>query len=90
MVNDRGKKFAITSLILGIASIVFCFFGISSVVSVGAGIVGIIMAIKAKNEGFVGGMRTAGFVTSIVGLSLGAIMLLFMIICGGLLFALSV
>lgn len=84
MVSEKGKNLAIASLVLGIASIVCLFFGIGSLLSIAAGIVGIVMASKSKKEGFVGGIRTAGFVTSIIGLAGGGVMLMMIFALGGL------
>jgi hypothetical protein len=70
-----GKGKGTASLVLGILSIVdpFIVFGVP------LGIVGIILAIMSKKEGHVSGVRTAGFVCSIVGLVLNAIILIWFI-----------
>ena len=76
MENDNkipGKGAATTSMVLGIISVVLWFFGYSALVSVILGIVGLILAGNAKKAGFVGGMQTAGFVLSLIGLIGGAI-----------------
>ena len=71
--NIPGKGAATASLVLGIISVVLWFFGYSALVSVILGIVGLILAGNAKKAGFNGGIRTAGFVLSLIGLIGGAI-----------------
>jgi len=68
-----GKGKAIASLVLGIVAIVFWWFGYSSIVSVVCGIIGIILAISAKKDGFNSPLRTVGFILSLIGLIGGAI-----------------
>lgn len=84
MVSDSARKKAIASLVLGIVAIVCWFFGWSVIVSIVCGIVGIVMANKAKAEGFIGGMRTAGLVCSIVGLVGAGVALIILISIGGI------
>ena len=71
----HGK--AVASLVLGIVGIASscCYGGI-------CGIVGIILAVMAKNEGNNEGIRTAGFILSIIAAALLVITLLFTIISG--------
>lgn len=71
--NIPGKGAATASLVLGIISVVLWFFGYSALISVILGIVGLILAGNAKKAGFNGGIRTAGFVLSLIGLIGGAI-----------------
>lgn len=47
------------------------------------GIVGLILAGNAKKAGFVGGMQTAGFVLSLIGLIGGAIFFVACVVCIG-------
>lgn len=75
-----GKSQATTSLVLGIISIVFCWLGfatwvVGSVVALVLGIVGAIMAVKAKKllPPQQSGMATAGLICSIIGIVLSAI-----------------
>lgn len=75
-----GKSQATTSLVLGIISIVFCWLGfatwvVGSVIALVLGIVGAIMAVKAKKllPPQQSGMATAGLVCSIIGIVLSAI-----------------
>lgn len=86
MENDNkipGKGAATTSMVLGIISVVLWFFGYSALVSVILGIVGLILAGNAKKAGFVGGMQTAGFVLSLIGLIGGAIFFVACVACAG-------
>lgn len=86
MENDNkipGKGAATASMVLGIISVVLWFFGYSALVSVILGIVGLILASNAKKAGFVGGMQTAGFVLSLIGLIGGAIFFVACVACAG-------
>ena len=68
-----GKGAATASMVLGIISVVLWFFGYSAIVSVILGVVGLILAGNAKKAGFMGVIRTAGFVLSLIGLIGGAL-----------------
>ena len=83
--NDKipGKGAATASMVLGIISVVLWFFGYSALVSVILGIVGLILAGNGKKAGFVGGIQTAGFVLSLIGLIGGAIFFVACIACVG-------
>lgn len=84
-VDSGARNLAIGSLALGILSIITAF--IFSLIGVAMGIVGIILARKAKPGLPVGdtGMATAGFVCSIIGLCLSSLSLLFVLfLVGGL------
>lgn len=81
--NIPGKGAASASLVLGIISVVLWFFGYSALVSVILGIVGLILAGNAKKAGFNGGIRTAGFVLSLIGLIGGAIFFVACVACVG-------
>ena len=81
--NIPGKGAATASLVLGIISVVLWFFGYSALVSVILGIVGLILAGNAKKAGFNGGIRTAGFVLSLIGLIAGAIFFVACVACVG-------
>ena len=72
--NIPGKGAATASLVLG---------GYSALVSVILGIVGLILAGNAKKAGFNGGIRTAGFVLSLIGLIGGAIFFVACVACVG-------
>jgi len=77
-----GEKEAMISLILGIIGVVFLFILGLSFISFILGIIGIIFASKAKNLGFTGGMRTAGFILSLVNIALGIIIFIIAMIAG--------
>lgn len=81
--NIPGKGAATASLVLGIISVVLWFVGYSALVSVILGIVGLILAGNAKKAGFNGGIRTAGFVLSLIGLIGGAIFFVACVACVG-------
>lgn len=83
--NIPGKNAAIGSLVCGIVSIVFWFFGITSILSLILGIVGLVLASNAKKAGFEGSLRTAGFVLSIIGTVFGALIFVSCIACAGVL-----
>ena len=72
-VQQPGKGLAIGSLVCGIVGLVFVWFGYSALISLIAGIVGIILSVNAKKQGFIGGMNTAGLVMSIISAALGGI-----------------
>ena len=71
-----GKGKAIASLVLGICAIVLPIPFLDIILA----IVGLFMAASAKKEGFSGGIQTAGFVCSLVGLIL-SILFTALIIC---------
>lgn len=91
MENNKipGKGAAVASLVLGIVGVVLWFFGYSSLLSVILGIVGLILAGNAKKVGFVGGVRTAGFVLSLISLIGGAIFFVACVACVGALGAMG-
>jgi hypothetical protein len=60
-IPGRGK--AIASLILGIIAMTVPI----PVLDIIAGVIGLVLALQSKSEGFTGGVRTAGFVCSIIG-----------------------
>lgn len=81
---QKGKNFAIASLILGIISIALSFivsFIFLPIISVVCGIVGIVLASMSKKYGFTDGLRTVGLILSIIGLVLGVIGLICAIVC---------
>lgn len=69
---DAHKK-AVTSMVLGIIGTALSFFGYSAIISVVLGIIGLVMANHAKKEGEQSGIRTAGFVLSLISLVFGAV-----------------
>lgn len=78
-----GKGAATASMVLGIISVVLWFFGYSALVSVVLGIIGLVLAGSAKKAGFEGGIRTAGFVLSLIGLIGGALFFVACVACAG-------
>lgn len=63
---SHGK--AVASLVLGICAIVSWFFGLGALLGMVLGIVGLVLAGQAKKAGNIEGIRTAGFVCSLIGL----------------------
>lgn len=76
-----GKGKATGSLVCGIISVVCIFFGWGALLSLILGIVGLVLASGAKKDGFVGSMRTAGFVLSLIGLIFGGIVFVSCTLC---------
>ena len=77
--GEQGKGNAIAALVCGIVSLVLPV----PFVDVILGIIGIVMACRAKSLGFSGGLATAGLVLSIIG-TVGAV--IFTLTCGSILF----
>ena len=87
--KQSGQGSAVGSLVCGILAAVLGIFLFGGVVSLILAAVGLVLASKAKKEGFSGGLRTAGFVLSIIGLVFGAIGLIGCVACAGVLGAAS-
>lgn len=83
--NEPGKGAAIASMVLGIISIVTWFFGMGALLGLVTGVVGLVCASSAKKAGFVGGMRTAGFVCSLIGVIGSALVFVACVACVGVL-----
>lgn len=83
--NIPGKGAATASMVLGIIGVVCWFFGVSSIVSVVVGIIGLILASNSKKAGFVSGVRTAGFVLSLISLIGGSIIFVSCVACADVL-----
>ena len=81
---SHGK--AVASLVVGIFAIVSWFFGLGALLGMVLGIVGLVLAGQAKKAGNIEGIRTAGFVCSLIGLIGSAIAV---IIALGAVFALG-
>lgn len=77
MQNEGNKTLGIISIVCGGVAIVLSFFTYLNIIGLAAGIVGIILAVKAKqsfqNAGQTSPVPTVGLVLSIVGLVLSAI-----------------
>ncbi len=78
-----GKGSAVASLVLGIVSVVLWFFGFTAIGSLILGIVGVILASVSKKAGNTSGVRTAGFVLSLIGLIVGGIVFVACVACAG-------
>lgn len=78
-----GKSAATGSLALGIISVGLWIFGYSAILSVVLGIVGLIMASNSKKAGFDGGIRTAGFILSLIGTIVGGLIFISCVACAG-------
>lgn len=76
--QNNKKGLSITSMILGIVSIVWSF---NFLISVACGVLAIIFGLKGKKMGGKG-MAKAGFITGIIGLSLQAIIFLVGVMLG--------
>ena len=81
--KQPGQGAAVASLVLGIIAVALWFFGYSALVSIVLGIIGLVCAGNAKKAGFVGGLRTAGFVLSLIGLIGGAVAFIACVACVG-------
>ncbi len=79
----QGKGLAIASLVLGIISCIIGWFGYSAIFGLITGIVGLILWGLSKKKGFFGGLLTAGFVVSLIGTILSAIVFVACIACVG-------
>ena len=75
---DAGHGLAIGSLVCGIIGIVLWFFGYTCLISVVLGIVGLVLAENAKKEGNTEGIRTAGFIVSLIALIIGIIITIYL------------
>ena len=78
-----GKGAAIGSMVCGIVSIVFWFFGVTAFLSLILGIVGLVLANNSKKAGYHDGLRTAGFVLSLLGTIFGALIFISCVACLG-------
>ena len=84
--KQSGQGAAVGSLVCGILAAVLGIFLFGGVVSLILAAVGLVLASKAKKEGFSGGLRTAGFVLSVIGLVVGAVGLIACVACSGALY----
>ena len=75
-ISEKNNGFAVASLVLGIVSVVFCFFGTWAIIGLATGIVGIVLAVKGQKSPKKG-LATAGLVLSIIGVALCGIMFIF-------------
>lgn len=82
VINDvpanEGKGMAIASMVLGICAC--CLFWCYGIVGVVLGTIGLVLSlVYKKRNGKLSGMSLAGFITSIIGLVLGALVLIYFI-----------
>ena len=89
MSNTTNHNQAVASLVLGIIAIASCFFGLGAFVGVVCGIIGIVMANKAKSAGNTEGVCKAGFVCSIVGTAVSGVVLVVALMAFGTLATLA-
>ena len=78
-----GYNKAVVSLVLGVIGVILWFFGFSTIISMILGIVGLIFASNSKKEGYEGGIRTAGFILSLIALIGGVIAFIACVACVG-------
>ena len=78
-----GKNLATASLVCGILSLVFIFFGYGALLGIIAGIAAIVLAVNSKKQGYESGMRKAGFILGIIGTVLCGITFVSCVICVG-------
>lgn len=83
--SNAGKPFHITSLVLGILSLILSLFplGMASIIPLIMGVVGIVMYVVGKKRGTRSGAGTAGLVTSILGVILAGITFVACVACQG-------
>ncbi len=86
--EQPGRSDAVTSLVLGVASLLLWCFGYTAIGSVVLGIIGLVYARKAREAGFEGSLRTAGHVCSLIGLIGGCFVLLMLVLFGAAIIAL--
>ena len=78
-----GYNKAIASLILGVIGVILWFFGFSTIISMILGIIGLVLASNSKKEGYEGGIRTAGFILSLIAAIGGVIAFVACVACVG-------
>ncbi|NLL00081.1 MAG: DUF4190 domain-containing protein [Clostridiales bacterium] len=87
--ENRNEGKAIASLVLGIISLVFVFFGTFAFIGMILAIIGLILGISAKKENPEDGKAKAGVVLSIISLALCTLSLIACAICFSSLASLS-
>lgn len=85
--SGPNRTKAIVSLVCGILSLVFAWFGYSTILGIVLGIVAVVTGSSARKElpREQAGMATAGMITGIIGLILCALMFVACVACVGLL-----
>ena len=83
--KNPGTGFSVTALVLGILSLILAWFYLVNISAIVFGIVGIVMAAIGRKKSIAAGaptgLGTAGLVTSIIGLAVGAIGFISCTIC---------
>lgn len=79
--QQPGKGAATGSMVCGIVALATWWLGWGALIGLVLGIVAIVLSIKAKKEGFVGGMATAGMVMGIIGAVLCGIFFVACTVC---------
>lgn len=82
-IPEPGKNQAIASMVLGIVSCVFMWFGWGSLVAFICGIVGLFLWSSAKKRGYCGGILTAAFILSLIGTILSCLLFIACVACVG-------
>ncbi len=74
-----NKKKMVASLVLGIVSVAFAWFGWISAAGVAAGVIALVFGVQVKKqapEGAAIGMAKAGIITGVIGLAISAVALI--------------
>lgn len=81
--QDPNRSKAIASMVLGIVSLVFLWFGWGSLVAIVTAIVGLVIATQVRKAppGPSIGMANAGFVMCIIALALSAFVFVACVLC---------
>ncbi len=79
--QNRSDGKGTASLVLGIISLVFIFFGYFAIVGMILAIISLVIGISAKKENPEDGKAKAGVILSIISLALSAITLIACTIC---------
>ena len=80
--NNQSNGKAVASLVLGIISLIFVFFGTYSFIGMILAVIGLVLGSNAKKEA-PSSMATAGFVLSVISLALCALSFIACAICIG-------
>lgn len=86
--NVPGQGTAVGSLVCGIVGVILCLsslatLGVTGVPGLILGIIGMVLASSSKKAGFAGGLRTGGFVLSLLSVIFGAIGVVSCVACAG-------
>jgi hypothetical protein len=81
--NNQNDGKAVASLVLGIISLVFIFFGQFAFLGIIMAIIGLVLGIQVKKADPNNGKAKAGVVLSIIGLALCALAFLACVVLAG-------